>query len=238
MGVDILVLSEDRGQGFETIAAILGRLLKTHGPMGEPLVNVMPSEDRVVCEAAHANLWKSSSGYDYHKKVSLARTIATKLALGVVVVFHYDGDTPWANRTGAQTPAQFERRLRIPVRQHLSKHPDLVESRLARLIEATPCYSVEAWTYQSIDQAIEICRRQYSGRDVDKFEEWSLDRGALDEVVKPKEETCLSSKHNSELAEHVPCKEVLAVGKSFAELVRRLRLCPELAPLIRETLSA
>jgi hypothetical protein len=158
--------------------------------------------------------------------------------LVTVVVFHFDGDTPWADRARSQTPVQFDREVRVRVRQHLSKDPDSIESRMARLIEVTPHYSVEAWTFQATDHAIGICRKKYFGRDVNKFEQWSLDRGELDEVVKPKEETCLSNRHNAELAERVPCRQVLAAGKSFSELLKRLRSCPELAPLIRETQSA
>ncbi len=237
MGVEILVLSEDRGQGFETIAAILKRLLRTHGSTGEPLLKLIPAEDRMVWEAAHANLWKSSSKDDYQKKVSLRRTIATSLQLGALWCF-----TTTAIPLGPTTLISSRRDNSSGNWEYLCdsyfKDPDsnVVESRMARLIQVTPHYSIEAWTYQAAEQAIGICRNS-SGRDVDKFEQWSSDRGALDEVVKPKDETCLNNKHNFELAEHVPCKEVLAVGKSFAELLRRLQLCSELRPLIRDALS-
>jgi hypothetical protein len=237
--VEILVLSEDRGQGFETIAALLRRLLLIYGPRGELLLKLVPTEERTVAEAAHANLWKSSSNQDHYKKVSLRRAIATKLKMGGVVVFHYDGDTIWADRADSTTPNQFERELRVPLRQLLTdSDSSVVESRMARLIEVTPHYSIEAWTYQATDQAIGICRSKYSGRDIGKFQQWAAERGALDEVAKPKEETCLGNKHNEELASCVPCKEVLAIGKSLAELLRRLQACPVLSSYVRSELSA
>ncbi len=238
MGLEILVLSEDRGQGFETMEALLRRVLKIYGPTGEEQVTLIPAEDRMVQEAAHANLWKSASKQDYPRKVSLIRTIATRLALGLVI-FHYDGDTPWSDRFIALTPKQFEKEVRVKLLQLLAgRDSEFIGKCMARLIEAAPFYSVEAWTYQATDAAVALCRKRYSGKDVNKFEQWASDRSLLDEVPKPKDETCLSNKHNVELAQQIPCKEVLAVRKSYAEFVRRLRSCPELAPFLRGEIGA
>ena len=188
MGVEILVLSEDSGQGYATISALFRRVLFAYSYTGEQQVTIVPAEDRVVREATHANLRRSTSNRDYGKKVQLRRTIATKLAAGAVVAFHYDGDTAWSKRAEAETPAQFEVELRIPIRQLLSNCTLATEEKLmARLIEVTPHYSVEAWTYQADANAIDICRARYSGRDVGVFEKWAADRSALDEVARPKE---------------------------------------------------
>jgi hypothetical protein len=233
--MNIVVLSEDSGQGFETIAALLGRVLRLHNSTGRQEVFFLPAENRLSQEAAYANAWKSRASRDRSKKVSLVRTIATRLSLGDVVLFHYDGDTAWTTRSVADTPRQFDREIRTPVQQLLNggADPSGAQRRSLNLIEVVPYYSIEAWTYQATRRAVEVCTQQYSGRDSAKFVSWEKTRESLDEIEQPKEQTCLGGRHNADLARHVPAAEVEAVGKLLHELLKRVGACPQLAPRVR-----
>lgn len=63
-----------------------------------------------------------------------------------------------------------------------------------------PYYSLEAWVYQATHHAIALCEKHHAGKDAGEFERWAKARASLDEVIKPKEATCLRDHHNPELA--------------------------------------
>lgn len=231
--LEVLVLSEDgANRATETVCKILDKLLLRRSPDGREL-RYIPTVERIVREACVANKWKSSEMRDYRAKTALIRTIATRLTNGVVV-FHYDGDSTWSNRTASVTGKQFEREVRTRVAQLLSGLDDVSRrDALGRLVEAVPFYSVEAWTYQATALAVQICENQYQGRDSRFFREWETDRAALDDVAKIKNVTCLRSNHNHELAQAIPTREVLALGSSLAGLNETLSTLENLRPFLR-----
>ena len=62
------------------------------------------------------------------------------------------------------------------------------------------------------------------------------DRTVLDEVDKPKDQTCLGSRHNLRLAkEGFPAKEVYDAKRSFEEAVDGLFNCTELVTALERT---
>jgi hypothetical protein len=65
-------------------------------------------------------------------------------------------------------------------------------------------------------------------QDVDKFQQWGTDRSRLDEVWKPKEETCLKGQHNEDLGKHVAVWNVVQAGCSMTWFVWSLHGCPDL----------
>jgi hypothetical protein len=227
--LSILVLSEDSGaDGRRTVKALLERiLLSWHGHQRVLSIDAQSQGPA----AAHANLWRSTKGSEYQRAVTFIRRLATELAKGAFVVFHYDGDTAWAGREDALTPKQFQH----AVRNKLSHfEPKLGQAERKRLIELVPHYSVEAWAYQATEHAVHLCEAQYEGRDVEVFQTWAADRARLDEELRPKERTVLRAKHNTELMQHLRASEVVAIGKSLAHFVRLLEEHEELAELLRE----
>jgi hypothetical protein len=135
---------------------------------------------------------------------------------------------------------KFEQIVRTGVRQVLmGAAPPPVRSRFAPLseMEATaatrrlfvmhPCYSVEAWLYQSTPELAEICRSIHERADHQELiRQWSVDRSALDEVEAPKDgvlNRCVGALHNERLATAFPSSEVEAAQRSWSEFVGLLR---------------
>jgi hypothetical protein len=149
-----------------------------------------------------------------------------------IVLFHFDGDQAWSNRTSNENAAQYKKLIKDPVQLivdgrlkiHSANEP--VADIMSRLCTMIPYYSIEAWLYQNTDKAIAIANESYHGKNVKKFTNWANDRESLDEVIKPKEIVCLGSKYNEKLAsESFPAEAVMQVGKSFTACVEKLRQC-------------
>lgn len=244
MTLAVLVLSEDGGDlESKTVAKVVSKLVTVRGERGEPTIAFEPSEDRVVHEALSGNAWLSRRADHDVKLVALVRLIAEYIASDRVVLFHYDGDVPWSKRAMAERPAQFAARVQSRVRSLLEARfsGDELSGKLANLVEVVPHYSIEAWAYQAIDEAIALCRKHHRGEHVREFTAWMQHRAAIDELVKPKQALALRSDHNGHLAERLTTKDVIetvAADASLAELVRRLVASPLLKPYVREALIA
>lgn len=229
----IALLSEDRSETtWRGLKVILEKLLRRFEDDGfSARVEVLPS-DPSVRPVLIANRWRNTTGVYESEKRELSRYIARKISEpGGFVVFHYDGDTIWSKRARSQGLAQFERELRTRVEQWLASFrlpSDEIARRMRRLVECVPFYSIEAWTYQATDRAMAICREKYRGLDVEKFESWGADRTRLDEVMKPKTETCLRDEHNEDLARHLAPADVVQAGRSLTWFLWCLHACPEL----------
>ncbi len=229
-----MLLTEDKSeQTWRGLKALVEKLLRRFEDDGfTPRVEVVPAEPNVK-PIVIANRWESTKPGDEPKKRLLYRYLAWAISEpGGFVIFHYDGDNPWAGRQGSPRPAKFAREVRTRVEQILRGErlpPDEIARRLARLVECVPFYSVEAWLYQATQRAIDVCREQYRGADVHKFKEWGANRTLLDDIHKPKAATCLEDKHNDDLGKHVPVKDVVQVGRSLTCFLWALLACPELA---------
>lgn len=229
----IALLSEDSSeQTWRGLKEIVQKLLRRFEDDGyTPRVELLPADPKYR-PILVANRWRSTKVRDEADKRELWKYLARKISEpGGFVIFHYDGDTTWSKRAQSPSRAQFEREVRTRVEQVLAGSKlarQEIARRMARLIECVPFYSVEAWTYQATARAVSLCREKHRGADVDKFERWGADRAALDDVMKPKEATCLRDAHNEDLAKHVAIWEVVQAGSSMTWFVWSLHASREL----------
>ena len=243
--VTILLLPEDTSQDSDKILKSLVlkslRLLDSTCPTEQ--IDFEPATDEAK-EIANAPGWRDQTTKNAEKRRRVLGAIATRISQpGNYVVFHFDGDTTWSNRANSKECQQFETKVRqtieiilaTPPQKRTAKRepsaprdPQGVARNLARLLPMVPFYCIESWLYQNTREAIKICgHAKYKESERQKarqqFEAWAKDRGALDELEKPKDAVCLWSDHNQDLASNnFPAKEVYGVGTSFKEFVDSL----------------
>ncbi len=256
--LSVLLLTEDSGtDAFATLQKLARELLKQvdeYVQTQPEKIAFEPLRSKEALQALHGNIWKSDKKRDHGRQVELVRTIATQLLLeNGWAFFHFDGDRSWADRGSSENVAKFRARVwervrlliqmkldeqekqagRVPVAKALEAR---ATQRMSRLKQVVPFYSIEAWLFQNTQEAIRLCELHYEGLDVERFQQWMLDRGSLDEVVKPKAVVCLGSKHNLELASQgFPTREARAAGKSFDAVVQELVQDAELREALRRT---
>ena len=253
------ILTEDSAAtAHDTLVALVKKMVLLLDPACRThLVAFEPQGDRER-RAMHGNLWKSKRHLDQPKIILLGRAIAEKLLEQDVpgfVLFHVDGDVPWARHDESENVAKFSGFLQTYVRQALDRalrvqHKERgdtatdeviatqVDAALQRLLRLTPFYSIEAWTYQNTAEARRLCE-QNCGRHVDQIKLWENDPGALDEIDKPKDgeaAICLQDRYNLHLATTgFPAERAFEVGKSFTETVMRLLDCKDLCSALHQT---
>jgi hypothetical protein len=265
VSVGVLVLTEDSAKdAHETIAKLATEMFRLlDKDVQRRHVSFAPASTEEA-QAMRANLWRSGDKRDHHRQVTLRKAIASRVAEGSFVLFHFDGDCPWAERESALTRKKFESLIRLQVRAMLElqvrgntavqqrrrrerqvdqrTEPEIqaeVERLLGRLIALVPHYSIEAWLLQNVGEAERICKNEHGDpRHLAAFEGIRDDRSALEELIKPKDSSCLGANYNLELASNgFPASEVDAVGKSFHAAVESLRTCPGLLAALASTHS-
>lgn len=251
--LSVLLLTEDRAsQADATLEALARKMFRYIDPgcdLQPSKVSFEPATDpaRLV---ARANNWKDSTRRDL---AYFRQYIATQLSLAHgFVVFHIDGDRVYAEHASSENRRKFDEMIRKHVRTILEgpprkrrerttpvqTPPPSVEERLAKLFLLLPCYSIEAWTFQNTTVATRLCRQNPScpGRCLEHLAKWQADRGALDEVDKPKTKLCFQDKHNAELAgSGYPMAAVVAAGKSLHDAVKPMRENPALLSALART---
>lgn len=257
--LSILLLTEDSAaDAHDTLAALAKRMLQIIVPQcGTHRIDFRPANDDAK-RIMRANFWKSDNPRHHRLITDLKRTIATKLSEAEptgFVFFHVDGDRSWSLRSTSENRQKFADRIRLGVEQLVAdaierkatvraRNAELEQESALREREATmarlhllmPFYSIESWLYQNGRAATAICHAEYGGADVERFAAWEKDRTALDEVEKPKEQTCLGSRYNLRLAkEGFPAKEAYDAKRSFEEAVDGLFNCPELVTALERT---
>lgn len=250
--LSILLLTEDSGRdGDAALRALLGRLLRRVVAGAEVAPDRWEPVTADARAAVQGNAWKSPRRRDL---VMLRQYIAAKLSEpGGFVLFHFDGDRPYAGRATSENAAKFEGAIRRPVQVILEGPPpkrrertqtplersaEAIARRLDKLVAVVPFYSVEAWLFQNTERAREHCRAnpRCRGGCEAKLAAWAADRGALDEVPKPKTALCFGAAHNLDLADpQLPIAAILAAGKSLFDLAERLRTCAPLAVSLAAT---
>jgi hypothetical protein len=223
----VYALSEDSaGDAHAVIASLVRASLRLLHP-GARLDRARFEPDAPGHAAVKANRWKSHARADQRHRVDLLRTLATNLSRSdCLVVFHFDGDTPWAERERSENVRKFHDELVLGVRRVLRDcglEPERAERALRRLVAFVPHYTLESWLYQNTAVAIALCQQRRTTDEVAVFEAWARDRPQLDEVEQPWKLVSLGKGHNAALAASFPANEVYAVGKSFAASVERLR---------------
>jgi hypothetical protein len=137
------------------------------------------------------------------------------------VFFHVDGDRAYRDRRASEN------------------HRTDADQPLTKLVFLVPYYSIEAWLFQNTERAARLCPGAPTCRlgCADKLARWRDDRGALDEVLTPKQELCLGNQHNAELAgPGYPLDEVLRANKSLYDTWQALTCCtPLVAALGQQT---
>jgi hypothetical protein len=253
--LSILLLTEDTGKDAGAVVEALVRKmlgLVVPGCRLHDKVRFLPSEPREE-EAMRGSCWKAEGTPAAHtQRVRLLAHIAGKLSEpDTFVVFHVDGDRPWKQRHASENAQKFERlrgvlpgfayrrrdsgrRGRKAERSEADGGSPLL--RVENLLLLCPFRSIEAWLYQNLTRAVDICRRHHGGRHAGALAEWKTKRAELDELDRPEDELCLRKEHNLELASHgFPADVAREVGKSFAESVGRMEACAELRAALERT---
>ncbi|MGK4003815.1 hypothetical protein WMF31_14380 [Sorangium sp. So ce1036] len=241
----ILVLTEDSAEGaHDTLVALTKKILRLVDDSYDwQHVRFEPPEGESVRKALRGNLWKSREPRDHRARRDLIGYIATKLLESdrAFVVYHIDGDRPWAEREASDNVAKFRSFIETDVRQFV-EHRRLQSGRapagdlaLTQLLLLVPHYSVEAWLFQNTRAGVRFCEENPAcrGKHASTFQAWANDRGALDEVSKPKEQICFKGRHNRQLAEGLDVDVIYYAGKSLHhavdELLRNTALLAALA---------
>lgn len=109
---------------------------------------------------------------------------------------------------------------------------------LEHLILICPFRSIEAWLYQNITVAADICYREHQSAHLAELQAWEERREELDELPAPEKSICLAKAFNLELATRgFPAQEAYDVRKSFAESVDCLCACEALRRALELTRS-
>lgn len=257
--LSLLVLTEDgAARAHATLVALIKKMLLRLDPAcGTHLVQLEPQNEHAR-KAMLGNLWKSRRPLDHPKIVLLGRAIAGKLLEQSVpgfVLFHVDGDVPWARRVDSENVKKFEafrqqyvmpaldRALRTKQNDHAKPATDeqitiAARTALRKLLPLIPFYSIEAWLYQNTSEARRLCATT-CGHHLERIDQWDTNPGGLDEIPQPKTQLCLEGRFNRDLAERsFPVERVLTARKSFAETVQRLLACDELCTALAHTRAA
>ncbi len=175
------------------------------------------------------NAWKTEgkNPQAHERRVRLLRYLARKLSQAdTFVLFHIDGDRTWKESPTSENCAKFAKLVQIDLPQiaaHRStggprargRAPVSVEPpplHLDRLLLLCPFRSIEAWLYQNVRAAVDVCRREHRGTHVPELQAWEARREAIDELPAPEEVVCLGKAYNLELAARgFPASEVYAV---------------------------
>lgn len=216
-----LVLTEDSAKDADEIIRALLR------QMFRQIVAVKPDGRRVEFTPVGAEAREASKGTNWqnprHKHiVRLRRQIATHLAGGGFVFFHFDGDEVWARRAKSKNVRLFGRQIRARVELLVAQNAprDGVAAAMSRLHAIVPFYSIEAWLFQNERVGLKVAT---CAADVERFEAWAADRTLLDEVDKPKVTVSFEGKFNAAFVERYPMKAVVDAERSLAATVWALK---------------
>jgi hypothetical protein len=237
----VLVLTEDAASdGPDTLAALFRHVVRDLDANCQAhRIDFEPLQNKEARRVLRGNVWKSTRAQDQSSIRTLRASIVEKLLEHPAgfVIFHVDGDTRWSSRGESENEQKFEERIRLPVStaiKELLSGKQLSESEqqaqhdeaLRRLFVLVPFYSIESWLYQNTRRAMELCDEHHGGQDRDLFAHWQQHRGELDELLRPKEATCLKAGHNQELARAAfPVAEVYGLSPSFTVAVDRIGAC-------------
>lgn len=235
----ILLISEDSSKdAIEILKVLTPLLLRQLSPtFNEDQVLLQPLTQASAQRAAHGNRWKSRRPADRADRLALIREVGGVLLDGRgFVLFHIDGDRPFAERERSENVHAFAD-FRVDLAQSMQTRARDLEAVLRvideRLLLIVPFYSIEAWLFQNTEAAIALCPAGHP--DIAKLRAWAADRGLLDELEKPKGEMAFRSRHNLALAKQdYPLHAVLAARKSLAQTLDRISGCAPLQAVLAE----
>jgi hypothetical protein len=242
----ILILCEDNLRALRSMRALSHSMLRLVDPYYQEKRVDLDPEGEDAQRAMVANLYQGfrRNPAGHQKMVTLTRTIARHiLDERGFVLFHVDADKAWRDREVMSENIRF---FHDEVKLWVVRAVDALlankegthdkEAILSRLHLVSPYWCIESWLYQNTTVGKALCHKHHGGRHADRFEHWEQYRGELDETDKPKDQICLGSKHNHDLASQgFPARAVHEVGKSFHETVERLRSSPALVAALAAT---
>lgn len=255
-GLSIVILTEDSGKnGRATVEALARRMLDLVVPDFQSHRIQFVPRDPPEEEAMRGNIWKTDgkNPVEHQRRVRLRRYIVRRLSLpNSFVLFHIDGDRPWSERHTSENAEKFQKfRATLPQvadrgrannprprADGAARNESPPEMQLGNLILICPYRSIEAWLYQNVRVALDICNREHKGAHLAKLQVWEDQRAGLDELPAPEKALCVGKTFNLELATRgFPVREAYDVKKSFAESVDRLRGCDALVRALEHTRS-
>jgi hypothetical protein len=241
-----LVLGEDSaGDAHLTLVALAKKILRLVDPYHDDQhIRFEPPEGAGVRAALRGNLWKSKKPSDYAKRRDLIGYVATKLLEGdrAFVLYHVDGDRPWAERGESENARKFRDFIETDVRQHVehrlrqSGRP-AGEISLSQLLLMVPYYHLEAWLFQNAQAGRRLCaeNERCKGNHAELFGRWEQDRAALDDEVNPKKMVCFESEYNHRLAEGLDVEAVYYAERSLHATVEAFMQRPALLQALEVT---
>jgi len=243
--ISIMVLTEDSGyDAYDTVLTLVKEMLKLLVPdVHTHRIHFTPLKEENARRAMRGTDWKSTKALLQPSIKLLIRSIITELLKDDgFVLYHIDGDCPWSEQASSENVSTFQKCMSQPIEagvlEHLQKNQRAgeFEERMKRFRLLVPFYSIEAWLYQNTREAQHLCTEQGCGRCLEKVATWEQARASLDEVLRPKEELCLRSKHNAHLASSgFPTREVFDANASFTSAVMNLLDCKSLTSALERT---
>ncbi|MBL4850402.1 MAG: hypothetical protein JKY65_33205 [Planctomycetes bacterium] len=245
---EVHVLTEDSAnEAFATVTKVLKKLfLYLEANTETHRIDFRPMEETRLQFTFVPSLWNSSNPKDQRHLRDMGQYIATQLLRDEVptfVFFHFDGDTKWSQRAASLNAGLFEEIVRFRIRNFVRavlqrKHALAQLDRvMARFCPITPYYCLEAWAYQNLDVARNLCA-EGCGKESHQelFAVWETDRARLDELEPPWNTVCLGKKHNLRLVgAGFPTSEVVDAEASFQATAFELADHDELTECLKKT---
>jgi hypothetical protein len=218
----IQVFPEDNGKdAFDTLCKLLSAALRRIEPHLD--------ETRVRYEHGMSfhEFYRSTRPDDHGRKLTLARSIATHIALRhqpTVAVVHVDADLRWSDRDETHLCDNL-RRFKKEIGTRVAAHLRVDADQLDRLLFLVPFWSIESWLYQNTQEALAICAEHHPRyRDAaETFKRWRDAPDRLDDEVHPKRQIYFGSKFNLRLAGGLPARRLEELGLSFSRALRDAR---------------
>lgn len=230
----VALYSEDRSDADGDFAVlrelVYGMLQQIVPDLKTNHVTLEPAQP-VRKERISGSYWKVTNRGEagaQERRRRLIRDVAAALRLGRVVVFHVDADEVWAARASCRNIGEhwphFFRDVQTTLRNagHVVKDVELGHI----LIEAVPFWEIESWTFANTARLREIVSKP---QDAEMVATWEGDLRALDEIENIKDALSIGDAHNGDLVQRkrgFPAAALIAAGKSYAAVVRRLGASP------------
>lgn len=238
----ILLLTEDSGaNGFDTVKEIVRHSLLHCNPSTQThLITYTPANDSAK-QALRANNWKNKT---HRNTVDLLREMATHVAKDVgPIIFHYDGDTAWDQRSESANTQKFQEiilsRLCLFLQSMPNKHgskysSEDAEELVKNVIQMVPFYSIEAWLFHNQEQLKSIYREIYTGQNTEQdqktLQHWQDKPTILGNTDQPKEQLSIRDEYNLQLAKHnFPADLLYGLNQSYTVFVTDLSEQPHVS---------
>ncbi len=206
----LVVYTEDSPErGAVVVRALAERiLLHLSRRHSLPRIDVAHGEP---ANAANGLRWRARDG---RERRILVRDLATRLAQGALVVFHYDGDVPWTDEaTSSRHDDAFAGLLADVARLMAGPLP-------SEPLTFVPHYSIEAWLYLHEKVVAELVS---DNRAPQATEPWMTanrrPETGFDHVDGPKDTCPLGDRFNGDLARNFPVPRCINQSPSLRRTV-------------------